>query len=298
MNLEGLDLFVAVAERLSFAAVARDRSTDPSLISRAIAALEADLGARLFQRTTRTMQLTEAGEHYLGEIRPHLDALRAARDKLADASRQPAGPLRITASNAFGERVLLPVLPQFQQAFPQIQLELLLSDENLDIIQDRIDIALRLAPSYRADVIGVKLFATRYHLVASPAYVAKAGALASPQDLADRDCLLFASPELRSRWHFVFRGVPVEVGVHGRIISSNAAALRGLALAGLGPALLADWLIRDDLADGTLVELLPGSLATPTSFETAAWLLYPSRTGLPRKSRLAIDFLRSNLGKV
>ena len=297
MDLATLRLFVDVAERLSFASVGRDRSMDPSLVSRAIGGLEAEIGARLFQRTTRTMTLTEAGERYLSRIRPHLDGLDAAQDALADAGRQPTGLLRLTASAAFGEAMLLPLLPKFRAEFPELQLELLLSDNNLDLIADRIDIAIRLAPSFRADVIGVKLFATNYHVVASADYAARTGALASPEDLGARDCLLFAQQELRTRWIFQSEGQTGEVGVQGHVISSSAAALRLAALAGLGPALLADWLVGRDLACGALVDLLPDHAFTPTSFDTAAWLLYPSREHLPRKTRLVVDFIREEFGK-
>ena len=297
MDLATLRLFIDVAERLSFASVGRDRSMDPSLVSRAIGGLEAEIGVRLFQRTTRAMTLTEAGEQYLASIQPHLDSLDAAHVALADAGRQPSGLLRLTASAAFGEGMLLPLLPKFRTEFPQLQLELLLSDNNLDLIADRIDIAIRLAPSFRADVIGVRLFATHYHVVASPDYAARTGTIVSPEDLGVRDCLLFAQPELRTRWVFQSEGGPREVSVKGHVISSSAAALRLAALAGLGPALLADWLIGGDLARGTLIDILPHHSLTPTSFDTAAWLLYPSREHLPRKTRLAIDFFREEFGK-
>lgn len=295
MEIATLRLFIDVAERLNFASVARDRSTDPSLVSRAIAGLEAEIGTRLFQRTTRAMTLTEAGEAYLATIRSHVDALEAAADALADAGREPEGLLRVTASAALGETLLVPLLPRFQTALPRLQIELILTDANVDLIADRIDIAIRLAPSFRADVIGVKLFDTRYHVVASPDYVERFGAISQPEALSERQCLLFAAPEIRTRWIFASNGVPQEVAVRGNVISSNAAALRLGALSGLGPALLADWLIGDDLATGTLIDLLPAYRATPTNFETAAWLLYPSRAHLPRKTRLAIDFFREQL---
>jgi DNA-binding transcriptional LysR family regulator len=295
MDLATLRLFVDVAERLSFASVARDRSLDPSVVSREIAGLEAKLGTRLFQRTTRVMTLTEAGEAYLAAIKPHVDGLEAAEDTLAEAAREPEGLLRVTASAALGETLLVPLMPRFQAALPRLQVELLLTDANVDLVAERVDIAIRLAPSFRADVIGVKLFPTRYHVVASPHYVERYGRLNRPEDLSERQCLLFALPEIRTRWIFATRGEPQEVAVQGRLISSNATALRLAALAGLGPALLADWLISDDLASGALIDLLPDHRATPTSFDTAAWLLYPSRAYMPRKTRSAIDFFKDQL---
>lgn len=295
MDIATLRLFIDVADRLSFAAVARTRSTDPSLVSRAISALEANLGVRLFQRTTRAMTLTEDGEAYLATIRTHVDAIEAAGESLADASRDPDGLLRVTASVALGESLLVPLLPRFQAVLPRLQIDLVLTDDNVDLVAERIDIAIRLAPSFRADVIGVKLFPTRYHVVASPDYVARCGPVSRPEDLGDRQCLLFALPELRTRWLFGPDEPLAEIAVRGSVISSNATALRIAAKAGLGPALLADWLVGPDLADGSLVDLLPDFRPTPSSFDTAAWLLYPSRDHLPRRTRAAIDFFRDHL---
>jgi DNA-binding transcriptional LysR family regulator len=295
MDIATLRLFIDVAERLSFAAVARTRSTDPSLVSRAIAGLEAELGVRLFQRTTRAMTLTEDGMTFLSSIRAHVEAIESASEPLTDARRDPVGLLRVTASVALGESLLVPLLPRFRAALPRLQIELVLTDNNVDLVAERIDIAIRLAPSFRADVIGVKLFPTRYHVVASPDYVARHGPINHPEELGDRQCLLFALPEFRTRWLFGPDDPPAEIAVAGSVISSNAAALRSAAKLGLGPALLADWLVGPDLVDGSLIDLLPRHRPTPSTFDTAAWLLYPSRDHMPRRTRAAIDFFREHL---
>ncbi|MBV8428653.1 MAG: substrate binding domain-containing protein, partial [Hyphomicrobiales bacterium] len=205
------------------------------------------------------------------------------------------GTLRLTASVAFGQIGLVRLLPAFHAAFPRLRLELLLTDANLDLVQDRVDLAIRLAPSYRADVIGVKLFATRYRVVASPAYIEREGAPKAPTDLSTRSCVLFALPEFQSRWLFRRNKKTVDVPVDGTFVISNALALRQAALDGLGPALLADWLIGEDIAAGRLIDLFPAHEVAATSFETAAWLLYPSREYVPRKIRVTIDFLRQQL---
>jgi DNA-binding transcriptional LysR family regulator len=297
MDILSLQLFVDVAQRGSFAAVARDRGVDPSSVSRAVATLEAALGTRLFQRTTRAVVLTEAGELFLSRTLPVIEDLGRARDEVASLKTDPVGTLRLTASVAFGQTCLLPLLPAFRRAFPRLQLELYLSDSNLDLIAERIDLAIRLSPSYRADVIGVKLFPTRYRVVASPAYLRREGTIAYPKDLSARSCLLFSLPEFRSRWLFRQAGIVTEVPVIGDIIISTALALRGAAIDGLGPALLANWLIDADLTTGQLVDVFPNHDVTATTFDTAAWLLYPSRNYLPSKVRIAIDFLRKNLAR-
>jgi len=139
-------------------------------------------------------------------------------------------------------------------------------------------------------------FDTRYRVCASPAYLKRAGPLNTPEHLSAHRCLLFALPEFRSRWLFCdSAGVLSKVAIDGDIITSNALVLRECALAGLGPALLANWLIDRDLAEGRLVNLFPGHRVTATNFETAAWLLVPSRAFLPGKVQVAIDFLQSRL---
>jgi len=297
MDTAALQVFLDVVKRGGFAAVARAANVDPSSVSRAIAGLESELGARLFQRTTRKLTLTEAGESFLARVGPLVDELERAREEVATSGAEPSGTLRLTASVAFGQICLVPLLPAFRKAFPRLSLELLMTDSNLDLIADRIDLAVRLAPSYRGDVIGAKLFATRYRVAASPAYLAREGVPKTPHDLRARSCLLFPLPDFRDRWLFRRGTALEEVPVHGSLILSTALALRSAAIDGLGPVLLADWHLREDFAKGRLVDLFPHHEVTATTFDTAAWLLYPSRKYLPRKVRATIDFLRAHLGK-
>jgi DNA-binding transcriptional LysR family regulator len=295
MDLQDLSLFMVVARQGSFAAVARDRGIDPSSVSRSIAGLEASLGARLFQRTSRRMVLTEAGELYLARLPSVIEELERLRDEAASLRSGPVGTIRLTASVAFGHTCLLPLLPAFEASFPRLKLELLLTDSNLDLVADRIDLAIRLGPSVRADLIGVRLMPTRYRVVASPAYLTNRGGLTQPSDLADRQCLLLGLTDFRSRWVFRTAVGDKDVAVSGQFVISNPLALRAAAVAGLGPALLVDWLIEGDLRNGGLEDLFPDHEVTATTFDTAAWLLYPSRAYLPRKTRSVIDFLRANL---
>ena len=297
MDLNALTAFIDVARRGNFAAAARDRNVDPSSMSRLVAALEAELGVRLFQRSTRRLSLTEAGERYLRRVEALAEELEHAREEALAISGGALGTLRMTASVAFGSTCVVPLLPQFRAAFPALKLELLLCDANLDLVAERIDLALRLGPCVEADVVGARLFSTRYRVCASPAYLKSAPALLSPADLAGHRCLLFTLPEYRSRW--LFRcggGVVSEVSIDGDVLISTALGLRECAIAGMGPALLADWLIDGDIAAGRLLDLFPAYQVAATSFDTAAWLLYPSRAFLPNKVRLSIDFFRARLG--
>jgi DNA-binding transcriptional LysR family regulator len=294
MDLQALRDFVDVARRGSFAAVARERETDPSTISRSIAALEAALGTRLFQRSTRLLALTEAGGLYLARVEPLLEEMERAAEEARMVSATPSGTLRLTASVAFGQTWLVPLLPELRAAFPALRMELLLSDARLDLVAERVDLAIRLAPRIEGDFVAARLFRTRYRVCASPEYLAASPPLVAPPDLEAHRCLLSALPEYRSRWRFrAPDGTLSEVPVAGDLATTNALALRDCARAGMGPALLADWLVGADLAGGRLVDPFPGLEVTATDFETSAWLVYPSRSWLPAKVRAVIDLLRA-----
>lgn len=296
MDTNSLELMNDVARYGSFARAARQHRLDPSSVSRIISQIEAELGFRIFQRTTRSMSLTEAGRLYVQRIEAVLQEFDAAAEEASAFSATAKGRLRMTASVAFGNRCLVPLLPKFRAEFPALQLELILSDDNLDLVDQGIDLAIRLGPNLSGDVIGARLFDTAYRVCASPAYLKVAPRLRKPADISAVKCLLFTLPGFSSRWLFRnSQGLVTEVQVKGDILISNALALRDCALAGLGPALLPNWLIDDDIASRRLVSLFPNHQVTATTFETAAFLLYPNRAFLPNKVRVAIDFLRREI---
>lgn len=296
MDIASLRLLLAVARAGSFAGAARTLDIDPSSASRGIAALEAELGLRLFHRSTRRLALTEIGAAYLPHAEAALAELEAGWEEATALGRGPSGTLRMTASLAFGQARLVPLLPAFRAAFPALRLELLLSDARLDLVAERIDLAVRLGPREGAPGIGARLFPTRHHVCAAPDWLA-AHPLMAPADLAAQPCLLFALPAYRSRWLFrrAGGGGAEAVAVRGDLVVSSVLALREAALAGLGPALLPDWLIEDDLRAGRLVDPFPRHHAAAVEGETAAWLVYPSRAQQPAKVRAVIGFLRRAL---
>ena len=298
MNTETLRLFLEVARVGSFAAVARLRDIDPSSVSRAVALLEDDLGVRLFQRSTRRMELTEAGDRFRSRLGPILDELAQAQDEAAQLNSEPAGLVRMSASVAFGHTLIVPLLDAFHASFPLLQMDLILTDSNLDLIAERIDIAIRLGAAIDANLIASKLLTTRYRVVASPDWRDRHPDLKSPADLADLPCLRFNLPMFRDEW--LFRdpsGIVTTVPIHGSFTISSVLALRDAAQRGLGPALLADWLIDRDVDGGGLVDLFPEYDAAATGFDTAAWIIYPSRAFLPRKVRVTVDFFRQAIQK-
>lgn len=297
MDTRLLMIFLEVVQSGGFAAAARNLDQDPSSISRSIAALEDQLGTRLFQRTTRKVSLTEAGGRFATRIEPVLAELEQARDDIRSDTSKPKGKLSLGASVAFGQVCIMPHIPAFLERYPEIDLDLQFSDRNIDLVSEHVDLAIRLGPSVTVDVIATKLTDTRYRACASPDYLERHGRPDTPDALETHRCLCFGLPGFRDRWLFKNdRKKVMEVAVTPRMTVSGALALREAALSHLGPAMLADWLIGEDLKAGRLVDLFPDQEVTATTFDTAAWLLYPSRTFLPRKTRVMIDFLREALG--
>lgn len=297
MDVQQLKIFIDVVERGGFAAAARARDLAPSQVTRAIAQLEAALGARLLHRTTRKVTLTEAGLAYLERVRPLVDALDAAAEEVRSSTGDLRGTVRMTASVAYGQAVLVPLMPELHALHPALQIDLLLTDALVDLATQRVDLALRLAPSVDDALVGVALAPVRYRVCASRAYLERHGPLHAPQDLATRDCVRFALPGFRTQWHFRDRdGQVTSVPVGGWLVVSSALALHRAALDGLGPALLPDWLVQDDLACGRLLALCPDHEATAGNFDSRVWLLYVSRRHVPRRVRAVTDFLKRRLG--
>lgn len=296
MDISVLQLFVDVMQQGSFAAVARDRNLDPSSVSRAIANLEAELGVRLFQRTTRHLSPTEAGTTYFERIEPLMEEMQQAIDVTTDVSGQPKGTLRITTSVAFGHHCIVPLLPEFATRYPDLTVDLLLTDAIVDLLMDRIDVAVRLGILTDSTLIAQRLIPTHYAVCASPGYLNQVATLHTPNDVSHHHCLRFPLAGFRTRWLFKdTNGLLSEVPVFGKTVISSAIALKQCAIAGMGLALLPNWLVEDELQAGILVNVFPDYDVTATDFNTAAWLVYPSRAYVPLKVRVFIDFLKQSM---
>ncbi|MBW4654387.1 MAG: LysR family transcriptional regulator [Kaiparowitsia implicata GSE-PSE-MK54-09C] len=294
MDLSTLQIFVEVARKGNFAAVARDRNLDPSSVSRAIAGLEDELGFRLFQRTTRQVSLTEAGTAYFERIEPLVETLDQAAQAAVDLTARPNGTLRVTASVAFGLTCIVPYLSDFSARYPDLTVDLVLTDATLDLLAERIDLAVRLGLLADSTLIAQRLFPTRYCVCASPGYLKQWGTPTQPGDIAHHNCLRFPLAGFRTRWIFKDQtGTLSEIPVQGRLLISNAIALQHCAIAGMGLALLPHWLVGNALREGALINLFPDYSVTATEFNTAAWLVYPSRTYIPLKVLAFIDFMKT-----
>lgn len=298
METATLQLFVEVLQQGSFAQVARIRNMAPSSVSRTIAKLEAELGIRLFQRSTRKLEPTEAGIIYFEEIFPLLDRLETAKQIATDVHYQPQGKLRVTVGSAFAQMQIVPLLPEFTAAYPKLFLDLILTDAYLDLIEERIDLAVRLGTLQDSSYIAKRLRKMSFYICASPQYLNKCKTPKIPQDLASHNCLLFPRANYSLNWLFRDRTQKItEIPIKGRYLLTDSLAIRQCAIAGMGLALLPDWLVNDDFDSGHLVRLFADYEVTATNYESSIWLLYPSRVYLPSKTKVLIDYLSAKLGR-
>lgn len=298
MELSTLETFIDVMRLGSFAAVARDRNVDPSSISRTISGLEKELGIRLFQRTTRQLSATEAGTAYFERIAPLIEEIQEAHHIAGDLSGQPRGELRVTTSVSFGMKCIVPLLPRIASIYPELTIDFLMTDAVVDLVAERVDLAIRLGILPDSTLIAQRLMQTRYRVCASPDYVRQVKRLDAPDDIEHHNCLLFPIPGFRSKWMFRDReGTISEVPVSGRTIISNALALQQCAISGMGIALLPHWLVDDEVNAGRLIHLFPEYDVTATDFSNAVWFVYPSRAYMPAKVRIFVDFLKREIAK-
>ncbi|MEM9801969.1 MAG: LysR family transcriptional regulator [Planctomycetota bacterium] len=296
MELRHLRLFLDVHRRESFAAVARDHAVDPSSISRTIASLEAELGFNLFDRTTRKLAPTEAGAVYYQHVAPLVDDLERATELAGTSAKRPQGTLRILAPVSFSLLNVVPVLPRFLGEFPGLRVDLQLTDALLDLVENRIDVAIRLGPLRDSSYISQELAPMRARVCASRAFIERHGHPKTPDDLTALPCLLLDMPGFGGRWLFRDdRGQESHVDVDGPLKTSNAVALKQLALSGIGAILQAEWIVGRELADGALIDLFPEHEVTASHFDNAIWTLRPARSYEPAKVRAFLDFLRTAL---
>ncbi|MGE1155190.1 LysR family transcriptional regulator [Pseudomonas kitaguniensis] len=297
MNTNDLQTFLQVVRHGSFAAAARALSLDPSSVSRAIAALEEELGTRIFQRTTRRLRLTESGSAIAERVSRALEELDEARQVAQQTTGEVRGRLRLSAPNTFGVERLVPLLPAFCREHPALEIDLVFNDAIVDLVAEGIDLAVRLAPLRDSTLVAVPILDIKYHVVASPKWIDQhRSELGHPGDLEGFPCLSLILPG-RDRWLFCQRKLSetIKVLVHPHCAASNGVALRQLALAGLGPAMLADWLVEEEIASGRLAELFPEYDASLEHAPVKAWVVYPTRSRVPAKVQVFAEYLQASL---
>ena len=283
--------FVAVATRLSFSEAGQDLGLAPSTLSRRIASLETRLGCRLFHRTTRQVTLTEAGERYLERCREIIERADEADSAAMAGTVEPRGLLRIALPNLYGQKRVAPLLPEFLARHPELSLQISFNDRYADLVDRRLDVAVRVGDRFTGDFIVRRLTANPRYLCAAPAYLARRGTPRELDDLSKHDCLHFSPLVDGMRWRLL-RGKDIrDVTVSPLISADNAEALRVAVVEGCGIALLADFVVAEDMAAGRLVKVLHDwSVA-----ESHVHVVYPAARHLPLKTRAFVDFLVEKL---
>jgi len=283
-----MEVFVRVVELGGFSAAARAFQMTPSAVSKLVGRLEARLAARLLNRSTRQVQLTPEGRlFYERGVRVLADLAEAERG--ASANDAPRGRLSINANVPFGEHALLPLVPEFLERYPDITLDIVLTDEVIDLIEHRTDVAVRAGPLRSSSLVARKLGETRKAILAAPAYLARKGTPRTPADLADHNCLGFNRTRTLNGWPILQDGASVIVPAVGNTQISDGASLQRLAVAGVGLARLACFHAEDDIAAGRLVRVLEAF--NPGDVEEIHAVFLGHGGYLPGRVRALLDFL-------
>jgi DNA-binding transcriptional LysR family regulator len=290
MNLSDVAIFVEAVRAGSPAGAARRLGIGAMSASRRLAALEADLGVRLVHRTTRSLSATAEGEAFLLHAQAMLDAQASGVAAVRPGEAGLTGMLRVTASAAFGRKVVAPVIADFMRAHPALRVDLLLSDEQVDIVARGIDVAVRIAKLRDNHLVARRLSDNPRRLVAAPAYIdTRATPPGRMADLAGHDCLV---PTSVTHWDFTREGKPTRQRVTGNFTANSIEAIHQACLGGLGIANLSSWDVDPDIAAGALREItLTDAMPAPL----AIWAVYPTARLVPGKVRAFADALEERL---
>ncbi len=290
-RLQAIELFLEAVREGSFSAAGRRFGLAPSSVSRHIAHLEASLRTQLLNRTTRSLTLTEAGQLYHGQVRGILQSLRDAEAAATALQATPAGTLRVHSRTMFGLRVVAPLVPRFQVENPALKVELILSERAARLGEEDFDIDLRLSRPQEQHLMQRRLLESERILVASPAYLSRTPEPRAPGDLIHHRCLTYWMGPEEIVWRFLVEGRLEEVMVPSPFTTNNGEVLRALALQGDGVALLDDYTVRRDLAEGRLIRLLPALRATNTTFDLGIYAVFRQTPYTPVKIQVFLDFM-------
>ena len=297
-RLQGMELVVAAARLGSFSEAARKAGLSPASVSRIIGEFESELRVQLFNRTSRSLALTEAGATYLRRIEPILDALRRAEAEAVAFQTRPSGRLRVHSRLMFGNRAVAPLIPAFQSTYPDVTVELLLAERHADLshYDTGVDIEIRIGRSPDPSVESVLILPTEPVLVASPAYLRAAPPLTRPADLAAHRCLAYLINTEEPVWRFARDGILEEVGIRPLTATNSGEVLRMLALAGHGIALLYDYTVQSDLAAGRLRRPLAHLAVTNATFQYSRGIhaVFRRTDYVPAKIRAFLDFFTAD----
>ena len=290
-RFDAMRLFIRVAELGSFSAVALQAGVARSVVTRQIAALETHLGVKLMARSTRRLALTSAGSAYLEKCRVILNLVEAAEADVAAERLTPRGNIRISLPLSFGIRRLAPVLLDFSQRHPEVSLDMDYSDRRINLIEEGIDLAIRITRRLEPGDVARKIGAGRMLVVAAPEYLARHGRPQHPAELAHHECLGYTHAGNPMPWQFLVNGQPENFPVRSRINANNGDVLAEAAAQGLGITLQPDFIVASYL-DAGRVERILADFAIP---ELGIYAMLPSNRHVPHRVRVLMDTLAAAL---
>ncbi|HTT40631.1 MAG TPA: LysR family transcriptional regulator [Burkholderiales bacterium] len=288
-RLEAMQMFVRIVETGSFSAVAQELGTTQPTISKQLTALEKRFKTRLLNRSTRSLTLTQPGASFYERCKQIVGEVREAEGALGRLQATLTGTLHVNGSIALGQIFLTPMMLKFQHLYPELTVELSLNDRFIDLVDEGVDVAVRLGRLADSSLVARFLGRTRRVLCATPGYLGTHGAPEKPEDLAQHNCLLYAYLSTGNEWAFKAADEEIRVRVQGNFKANNGHAIREALLVGAGVALMPDWLIHDQLERGELTVLLPEFATEPLEINA----VYPSSRHLSAKVRTLIDFLQA-----
>jgi DNA-binding transcriptional LysR family regulator len=291
----GMRLFAEVVDSGSFSAAGRRLGVAASSVARGIGALENQLGARLLNRTTRKLGLTEAGRLYHERSRRILAEVEEARMSVTQLEAAPRGTLRLNVPVVFGRLHIAPALPDFLALHPALRIDLAMTDAFVDLVEEGVDLAIRIGELEDSSLIARRLAPNRRVLCASPGYLERHGVPTAPADLGEHDCLMYKQQN-RSVWRLRNAGRVHEIKVSGSLLANNADALHVAALAGLGLTILPIWLVGRDIQRGALRIVLADYQVSPGALDTNIYAVFPHSRHLSAKVRAFVDFLHQRFG--
>jgi DNA-binding transcriptional LysR family regulator len=286
-RLDAMGVFAKVVEAGSLSAAARALGVSLASVSRHLAALEDQLGARLISRTTRRLSLTEGGRAYYERCKRILGDVEEAEAAVSQFQATPSGRVVVSASVLFGRTFLAPALPDFLERYPRVAVELTLTDRFVNLVEEGVDVAVRVGGLADSSLVARRIGGFRRVVCAAPAYLKRRGVPKEPADMTGHDCLIYSMLAEVDRWRFIIEEREVAIPVTGRLRSNNQDVLLRAALDSAGIMLAPSWLVRDHVASGRLRLVLEDF--EPES--TPIHILYPHARLLSAKVRALIDYL-------
>jgi DNA-binding transcriptional LysR family regulator len=290
--LDPLRIFVTTQRKGSLSAAARSLSVSPATISRRITALEEELGVQLVDRTSRNLKMTEAGQVFLERAEVVLEAMAEAEQAARMSRQRPEGRLRVHSRTQIGLRVIAPLLPRFARRYPDIQVEIELSEHPVNLVEQDFDVDIRTGESNDSGFVIKRLVSSDEVLVASPTFMKTHPRIKAPSDLPQVRCLTYRREHEATTWKYIDeQGQQQELAIRGVLSSNNGELLRLAAIGGMGIALLSEPTVRSDVADGSLVRLLADHRFAVRGFSNGIFAVFRQSRTLPMKVRAFVDFI-------